>query len=1340
VSSTFGRYQLLERLGQGGMAEVYKAKSYGVEGFEKILVIKRILPELSRSKAFIDMFIHEAKLAVRLSHANIVQVFDLGKAPTFDPGKTEEHDAYYIAMEYVHGLDLASVLARCRRQQIALSIPMSAYVASEVAKGLDHAHRRRDEQMRPLGIVHRDVSTQNVLLSFEGEVKVTDFGIAKARGAIDNDEPEDTRAKRLQGKFGYMSPEQSRGESVDARGDLFSLGTIIYECVTGVNPFSAPTAFETLRRVQACEFPPLALLRPDTPPELVAILNTAMAKSPADRYPDAARMYETLLAFLYAQGSRFGAHDLAEFLDRFREQSDAAQLGAPAGPMLEVEAGSPGTEVTPLEVPATRQASSVRVATDLRSFAMDRASEMGERREVTALVVELPRQTPAEVVDRAANIVELWGGRVLRREVGHIAALFGLGDPDGRDTEMATRCALVAVRSLEPSRPPGVGLHVGRIHISRAGQPAADDRLGSLLDSARDLARVREGRAAISAQGMRQVRSLFEFEPLTDDDRPASDVPGVLVKEVRGPGEAFGRLVGRKQELRRMGVVLALAAKRSARVLTIRGDHGVGKTRLLYEAERRLRKGGYDVGFHIATCPPRGSEFPLSGVVCMLHVLCGTTEGDAPDRILAVQPRLRALGLQEDEVRAVLMALGAGVTTLAGDASTLLRNGFARMVNSLCADRPHTFAWDAAHAMDEDSYALLEEVFRRAAHTRVVFIFAARAGFSHPLEKTEGHIVIDLGDLAAPEAERLVGLRLGVDKVPEELLRFVRARAGGHPLFVEEVVKALVDAGAVSVGDRCVVSMKLVGQDLALPKTLRGLVASRVARLSAEDRGALQAAAVLGDPIDGAVLANMLGQAMPSLERSITTLAARDFVVHTGPSELRFTSPIVPEVVADALPPEAAREMHAAAGRALEATLGERAWEQAARIAGHLYEAGDRERAAGFFAKSGERCLATRQLEAAARDCARAIALTDPTTRPADELVIWLERLAAAVRLVRSSPEAKELCDRVVEHADRAGNREARVRARVAAGHVLTAVHRIEEGRLRLAEAASIAQTDQQLVKPVLLAEVELAARQGDFTRALVLLGELRTIVHASSDDHEQHRVALHLAQSHAAVGDRVTALANLQEAERLLPEDRTAALERTKIRALVDYFTRDFRSAALRSEEAIHLGREIGLAHEVMLNLHNLGGILVHLGDLPRAYGAIQQSLALCEESGDERYANYNRMLLAFLDGIQGLGSALSAPSGRDQRARDGEKLLRQGIAYAASKEFTWDVIGGRLLLANLLRQLGQLEDARTEYKKTQELAVEAGHRLVADDCEIALEELAGRSTEPTAARTQSS
>jgi serine/threonine protein kinase/tetratricopeptide (TPR) repeat protein len=1301
------------------MAEVFKAKSYGVEGFEKILVIKRILPQLARSPEFVEMFIHEAKLAVRLSHANIVQVFDLGKAAG-DGSAAGVADAYYMAMEYVHGLDLASVLGRSRRLQQPLPIQLGVYVASEVAKGLDHAHRRRDDRMRPLGIVHRDVSPQNVLLSFEGEVKVTDFGIAKARGVLDAAKGDEGSSKELHGKFGYMSPEQAQGESIDARSDLFSLGTVLYECVAGVNPFSAPTAFETLRRVRACEYPPLELLRPEAPEDLTAILRTAMAADPAERYADAGTMYEALLAFLYAQGSRYGVHDLAEFLARFRDPAESGTT-PPRRPLLEAEGAQPSTERTPVEIPASRNASSVRVSTSARYVAIDRAVEMGERREVTGLVLELPRDAEPAVFAKASNILERWGGRVMRKEAGHIAALFGLGDPDGRDTEMATRCALVALRSLDASRPPSAGLHIGRIHVSRLGEPTDDERLEGLLATARDLARVREGQAAMSTHGMRQVRALFEFEPITEGDLPTSNVSAVLVKDVRSPTEAFGRFVGRKEELRRIGEVLASATRRTTRVLTVRGDHGIGKTRLLYEVERRIRKGGYNVGFHVAACPPQGREFPLSAIVAMLQVLCGTAEGDANDRILAVVPRLRALGLPSDEANAVLTVLGATVPSPPGNANARLRQAFGRMVQSLCEDRPHTFAWDVAHAMDDESFGVLDEVVRRLRQARLVFAFAARTGFSNPLAGSAEHIGIDLVDLAPPEIERLVGLRLGVDVVPDELLRFVRARAGGHPLFVEEVIKALVEAGAITVVERHIAAMSLAGQDLVLPKTLRGLVASRMSRLGGAERTTLQAAAILGDPIDVNVLSSMLGEAMPSLERSIAALKQRDFMVDRGPSELRFASPLFPEIVADSLTPEAAREMHAAAAQALETTMEARPGEQPARIASHLCEAGDRERAAGYFAKSGERRLETRQLEAAARDYARAIALVDHARRGAEELTGWLCGLAAAVRVVRALPDATELCHRVTVRVDQGGvnepsSREVRVRAHVAAADIFTAVQLVHEARRRLDHATDIAGSDTELGGRVLVAGIELALSQGDFRRACSLLTDLEPLKRPSVDLQYEHNVALLTARAAAGRGDRRAAIEGLKRAEALFPDDRMAVVERTKVRAIVDHLTHDFRSAALHAEMAIDMAREVGLAHEVLYNLLHLGEVLVDADESARAYGAIRQALELSEDGGHERFANYARMLLAFLDGMQGMS--------------DADKLLSQGLGYAEAQGFTGEVIAGRLLLARLLQRRGRVEVAVVEYEKARALAGRAAHQLVIDECERALGDLRGQNT----------
>jgi len=802
MTTTFGRYRLLERLGQGGMAEVFKAKSYGVEGFEKVIVIKRILPELAESKDFVNLFIHEAKLAVRLSHANIVQVFDLGvtKAEPAPPaeqgigisvgapypaiGKTP--DVYYMAMEYVHGFDLATLLTKARRRQELLPIEMCVYIASEVAKGLDHAHRRRDEQMQPLGIVHRDVSPQNVLLSFEGEVKVTDFGIAKAKGVLSPTNLEDTQARRLQGKFGFMSPEQARGEDTDARSDLFSLGTVLYECLTGVNPFSGPTTFETLRRVQACEYPPALLLRPDMPEELVTILSTSMAKEPAHRYPDAARMYEALVAFLYTRDKRWSARDLSEYLLARRDDPEVPH------PVVALADGHE-YERTPVEGHKRASYPSIpAMEVGPKSVDLEAAAALGERREVTALVVSAGARDAADWEERVAALLERYGARIYSRDPAQVTALFGLTEPDGRDTEIAARAALMVVRKARGNQRPSAGVHSARIHVAQNGEPTEDERLQGVIATARDLARAKEGRVAISAFAVRQVRSTFVFETLTDAPPGLSASTTFLIRNVRDPSEAFGRFIGRREELRIIGTVLADASKRSAQALTIRGEHGIGKTRILVEIERRLAKLGYNVGFYVATCPPRGAEHPLSGIVSMLQSLCGVDESDPPDLVRSVRPRLRAVGLSDEEVISIMDVLGVADVDggseprrkSGGTMTDSLRSGFIRIVQSLSEDRPHVFVWDDAHALDEESYAIIEHAFTKLAGSRVVFTFAARSGYTHKIADGVRHTALELTDLPPADAERLIAARLGVDRPPQELLRFLRERAGGHPQFI----------------------------------------------------------------------------------------------------------------------------------------------------------------------------------------------------------------------------------------------------------------------------------------------------------------------------------------------------------------------------------------------------------------------------------------------------------------------------------------------------------------------------------------------------------------------------
>jgi len=283
--SQLADFEILHRLGAGGMAEVFLAKKRGAEGTYKLLVVKRILPAHGSSRRFRTMFVEEAQLATRLNHPNIVQVYDFS-----DCGE----DGLVLSMEYVEGFDLGKLIAAARQKGAKIPPLVAAFIVAEAAKGLHYAHERKDERGAPLAIVHRDVSPQNILLSHEGSVKIADFGIASATLFREED-------GIIKGKFGYMSPEQARGERVDRRSDIYSLGVVLYELCTRASPYDKRDDDALLAAVQSGSFTPPREHAPDILPELEAIILRAMARSPADRFQTARDMAGAIARVLLAK-------------------------------------------------------------------------------------------------------------------------------------------------------------------------------------------------------------------------------------------------------------------------------------------------------------------------------------------------------------------------------------------------------------------------------------------------------------------------------------------------------------------------------------------------------------------------------------------------------------------------------------------------------------------------------------------------------------------------------------------------------------------------------------------------------------------------------------------------------------------------------------------------------------------------------------------------------------------------------------------------------------------------------------------------------------------------------
>ncbi|NVJ01099.1 protein kinase [Myxococcus sp. AM009] len=293
-----GKYVVRRKLAEGGMAEIYLCTARGAEGFEKEVVIKRVRAFLASDPEFVGMFIAEARLASRLNHANVVQIFDFDK----------HEDTYYLAMEYVRGCSLWELRKRGKELMEPVPPMLVAHIGAEVARGLHYAHRVRVNG-QPLDLVHRDVTPHNVLLSFDGAVKLTDFGIAKAGNKL-------TQPGVLKGKFAYMSPEQARGEAVDARTDIFALGVVLWEMLTGGRLFDGDSEVAVLRAVQLSTIPPPARLNPDVPADLDAAVVRALDRDPALRFQTAAEFERALAQCVLTHARSVDDTDLSAFMRR----------------------------------------------------------------------------------------------------------------------------------------------------------------------------------------------------------------------------------------------------------------------------------------------------------------------------------------------------------------------------------------------------------------------------------------------------------------------------------------------------------------------------------------------------------------------------------------------------------------------------------------------------------------------------------------------------------------------------------------------------------------------------------------------------------------------------------------------------------------------------------------------------------------------------------------------------------------------------------------------------------------------------------------------------------------
>jgi eukaryotic-like serine/threonine-protein kinase len=1291
----FGKYQLLALLTRGGMGEVWKARSHGVEGFEKTLVVKRILPALSEDARFVEMFVDEAKLAVALTHANIVQVFDLGVVD----------GQYFIAMEYVPGLDLGRLLALARRAGRRLPSELAVYIASEVAKALDYAHRRRGPDLTPLGIVHRDVSPENVLISLEGEVKLADFGIARSRDSVVS--PADLPP----GKYAYLAPEQARREELDARADVFALGAVLFEMLTGEKALPIRDPLIALEAAARGEHRSLLEVAPEATPELVQVVARAMASDRALRHISASELYDDLIQVLYTSGRRVGALDLARAVAELVRTADHSGL-EPAheadiqGLFDELGGAVGGVGRTPLQVPPRSSLSSIPAPLSRGLHPRP------EWRDVTVLGA---RGLAAQHVLAA---VLRFGGELypLPSADGSALAVFGLGDADGRDAQAASRCAL-ALKEAHAQQAVELVVHSGRLLVDADGRAQHSASLGALrAEIARWLARAQPGVFA-SPSAVKQMRGRFELLPAQAEAlRP-------IARELAAD-EGVGKFVGRREELRAIGEVFALAHAGSLRVLGLRGEAGAGKSRLLVETLRRLRHAGHDVGMYVANCAlaPRG--LPLGSVQQLVRVVLGAEEREPDARVQEKVDRLRQLGLSSAQRDAIARVLGLRPSHPAASSTAVLESALLRIAYKLAQDRLTVFAWDGAELMDTASRELVQRMVRNSLRARVVVALTYRPGEHAPPVRVAHFDEVQLRPLTNEDVGRLVRHRLVVSDVPDELVDELWAKTGGNPLYAEELLAALGESGAFEI-DAGALYMRRSARNVDLPRTLRGLVASRVGRLSQPHRTLLQLAVTIGHRFSPELVARAAQLDEAFVRQGLAMLESRDIVRAVGPEDYAFAHELVRDVLYESISAEERPQLHASVAEALESLKPAEQNARLSELAYHCCEAGDRARATAYLVRAAERYEAEQAFEPALAAYLQTLAILESeggesAARALGGDLDWHLRLYARLGEIALRTHSAELvAERLgpaIELAERAGHDDWVARFAMTRGRLLAKSSRFDEGRLWLERAHVLAQQrgDLGLMRDVALAAAEAHARNGEYRSVVPYVADALELARATDDESGQLRALTVGATAYAAVGDRAVAVSALTELARLASRvsDHLVDVEVARVRAAVSFELGQVPQALEAAREAVGLAREYGFVYELALSEFTLGTFYLRAGEDKRAFPALRQSYELATEHGFARLQWLNVCMLGYLD-VMALGA-------ESARAR-----MVQAVRFAEGRGYVGDVIIEKYALAVAEQRLGDLHAATELLREVSELGRAHGHLLAAETAERGLSAL---------------
>jgi class 3 adenylate cyclase/tetratricopeptide (TPR) repeat protein len=1261
----FGRYQLLERIAAGGMAEVFLARSFGVEGFEKRLVIKRILPELAQNPRFVGMFVHEAKLSVSLNHPNIVQVFDLGKVG-------EDH---YMAMEYIQGRDLTQVLRVLRRNGERLPIPIAVTIAAAVARGLGYAHARAAPDGRPLYIVHRDVSPHNVMVSYEGDVKLVDFGIARLIGETASAlAPASSDARRPGGgKFAYMSPEQAMGEALDGRSDLFSLGVVLFEMLAGRRLFADGDPEEKLRAVIACDIPDVRAFNPEVPDALRAVLAKALAKDPAERYADATLLEEDLRALLFEMGFRGDAAQRAGLMRRLFAEEIAGQRGSAELELLAEDLHNMHTGVEPEPLGGSAPDSAGTPATGTHTLGHtpghtdERAPRLlqphGERRSVVVLTAEVNGLTDisarAESEDIARihyrmlrmvrTLVDRMGGVAERFDDDTLSVFFGLPRALGDDLDRALTCAREFHRLAARLRKRGialefsVGVHIGDLTVSqRFGKRFRYAARGDTLKSCVRLAYAAEpGTTLVSDRVAALAGDRFPFDrgPELRKKGARGTRPTFLLAGERRPGVrgAAGRWFRRGDELEVLREMVAGLREGTGARLAITGDAGIGKSRLFRELRELAGRRGIPVFSGRAI--PFGSDRPLAPFRDLVSDVLGINPEMGLPGIRERLDRLQELQLEPSDIAVIATLFAVDVGERREPGREAMFTAAARLVRGLAADGPVILMLEDLQYLDPLERSLFEQLLRAAEGEPVFLLGSWRGRLPEGLGALLREVV--LAPLTPEQADAMAADLLGAEAIGPDLTRLVRRTAEGNPLYLAEIIKALHQAGRIYF-EGTTGRLRDPRIDPGLPPTLQGLIAARIDALEPAAKGALQVAAIVGLTFSPPLLGAAVGADDPTL--LIGELVRAGLIVPESRSPdtaYVFASVLVWECVLRSILGIQRREYHRMVAAGMEQIHGPRIELVAESYAAHCHAGGRIRDAALAVCRAGDAHRRSQFLDRALECYLRGINWLSaaPRDQQDDRLDARLHLCAGEVALLLGRARAENLLHVALDLVADAGPADYEARALLALGQIQAASGKSMMARAHLDAALGLVRRLKDVAGQVQCLEAlgGLALEEGRIEEGRVHYEEGLRV--AGEDRVLAARMLLGLASHALRRDDNPNALALLRQA---LPYAESTG-DRILLGRIVNnigiaHFNEGrYHDALEEFRRALQVRQGLGYRFGEVVNLHNIGDAWVRIGDIARAYASFEQSRELARESGWERGMVMNDVFLAYLRGLRG-------------------------------------------------------------------------------------------------------